>query len=286
MKLVIKNVVKNLGGKRVLDQLFLKMDEGIYGLLGPNGAGKTTLFRCMVGLYEVNKGAIGIIDEVDGIIDLQPHDIGYLPQKFGIFKHMSVQEFMEYFAFVKKVDKDERKNEVERCLKLVNLEDKARNKIKTLSGGMVRRLGIAQALLGDPRFLLFDEPTTGLDPEERVRFKQIISKIALNKIVIISTHIVEDIDAICDKAIIIKNGQVVVSGAKEELIKKMKYHVYEIEEQEGEEVEEPFYDLRFSSRDGKVYRRIITKAQLPKQECKATLEDAYHEFIKCGNVEW
>lgn len=257
----------------------IRLSPGIYGLLGANGAGKTTLFRCITGLYEITDGVIGFIDEVDGIVRLKSEDIGYLPQKFGIFKNMSVQDFMEYFATMKRIDKTEIAKEVKRCLEMVNLEERTKDKVKTLSGGMVRRLGIAQAILGDPKVILLDEPTTGLDPEERIRFKKIISKLGNDKIIIISTHIVEDIDALCNKVIIMKKGQVLITGAKEEIIAGMKQSVFEVEEERLYNKEEMYHIIRLQTRGDKVFSRVLTDMEVDGQKVEATLEDAYYEYM-------
>ena len=272
MKLVLKKVTKKFKGKTVIDEIDLKLS-------GPNGAGKTTIFRCITGLYEVNSGVIGFIDTVDGIIDLKSEDIGYLPQKFGVFKNMKVKDFMEYFAVLKNVAKDERKEQVEECLKAVNLEERINDKVKTLSGGMIRRLGIAQTLLGNPKLILLDEPTTGLDPEERIRFKKIISQISKDKIVIISTHIVEDIDAVCSKVIIMNRGKILACGSKEEMIARVKSNVYEVEESQLTAIKVPYFVIRLKSQENQVYNRLITQAELAFEKVPPSLEDAYHEFV-------
>lgn len=207
MKIIVKNVEKKFGKNKVLNNLTIRFEKGIYGILGPNGAGKTTLLRCIVGIYDIQKGAIGFVDNQGEFCSPGIGAIGYLPQKFGIFKNMSVGDFMLYFAQMKEIDKNIRNKEIESCLRLVNLEEHIKTKVKKLSGGMVRRLGIAQALLGQPEILIFDEPTTGLDPEERMRFKKLISQLGKDRIVIISTHIIEDLEALCDKVIILKNGE-------------------------------------------------------------------------------
>lgn len=279
MQLVIKNVSKRFKKNHALDRINLKLDEGVYGLLGPNGAGKTTLFRCITGLYGINDGVIGLIDEVDGIIRLKPEDIGYLPQKFGIFKNVKVKDMLQYFAVMKNITAAEMETEVTRCLSLVHLEDKRNDKVRTLSGGMVRRLGIAQALLGDPKLLLLDEPTVGLDPQERVRFQHIVNRIAQGKIVVISTHIVEDVEAVCNKIVIMNGGKVVKSGKKQDLIETMGWHVYEIREDEIHKIPTEHQKLRIISKGNDSYQRVLLKEQIASEECEATLEDAYHEYI-------
>lgn len=205
--LKIEHVSKNFGKKRVLDDVCLNMEEGCYGLLGPNGAGKTTLIRIILELYPVKKGSIHF--EGAG-------DIGYLPQKFGAFRELTVQDILFYFAALKQIPKAEQGMEIDRVLELVNLSDRKKDRMSSLSGGMQRRVGIAQAVLGDPSVLIFDEPTAGLDPEERTRFKKLIRQIMDEKIVIISTHIVEDVETLCDRVIIMNRGRVLKNMAVED----------------------------------------------------------------------
>ena len=192
----IENVSKNFRRHKAIKGFTCELDKGCYGLLGPNGAGKTTLLRCILGLYPVS----------EGVVSLQKGEqIGYLPQRFGMF-HAA-----------KKVPKDKREAEIERVLADVNLSEKAEERVGHLSGGMQRRLGIAQAILGDPDILFLDEPTTGLDPEERSHFKEIIRKLAKDdKIIVISTHIVEEVEAVCDRVLIMKDGTLLENVTVEE----------------------------------------------------------------------
>jgi len=213
----ISNLYKSFKKNQVLKDVSLSFENGIYGLLGPNGAGKTTLIRCMVNLYDINKGVIKFnglsIDNNDEFLS----NIGYLPQKFGLFKELTAYENLKYFCILKKINKDRMDDEIKDCLKAVNLEDRINHKVSTLSGGMIRRLGIAQAILGKPRIIIFDEPTAGLDPEERIRFKNILTQIKKDRLIIISTHIVEDIEASCDRIIIMNDGRVLKSGSAKEI---------------------------------------------------------------------
>lgn len=206
--LVLENVTKKFRKREALKGISVRIEEGCYGLLGPNGAGKTTLLRCVLGLYPVSSGSISL--------DGKPADIGYLPQKFGMFQELTAYDMLYYFAAVKKIPKDRRKSEIENVLALVNLNDRIREKVGKLSGGMQRRLGIAQALLGDPGLIFLDEPTAGLDPEERVRFRDIIGEIRENRTILISTHIVEDVESTCDRVIIMNEGQVLENVTIEE----------------------------------------------------------------------
>lgn len=212
----VKDLTKTFGKKTALDNLSVTMEPGVIGLLGPNGAGKTTLLRTLTGLYKTKKGRI-LFDgkDVTNTDDLPA--VGYLPQKFGMFKELTVYDMMDYFAVLKKIPKKEKKAEIERCVEFANLSDRIKDHVGSLSGGMVRRLGIAQAILGNPRVLLFDEPTAGLDPEERMRFKNMIRQLPKDTIVMISTHIVEDVEALCDHIMVMRAGKVLTNRTGEEL---------------------------------------------------------------------
>lgn len=196
----VKHVSKRFGKKQVLNNISCTIEKGIYGLLGPNGAGKTTLMRCMTNLYSLSGGEVLI----DGVSSKKKKktNIGYLPQSFGLFKELNVYDSMNYFCNLKGIPKKERKEEILRCIHAVNMEENLKKAGGKLSGGMMRRVGVAQALLNHPELILFDEPTAGLDPEERIRFKNTISSLGGEETVIISTHIVEDIEACCDKVIV------------------------------------------------------------------------------------
>ena len=210
--LEMKAVQKSFKKKMVLKGIDCEIGEGVYGLLGPNGAGKTTLMRCIVGLYSLQGGQI-LFDGKDVAKngDLLAR-IGYLPQKFGLFKELKVYNMMEYFATLKNIPKEEQRPAIEKSLEIVNLSERMGDRVGALSGGMIRRLGIAQAVLGEPEVILFDEPTAGLDPEERMRFKNIIASIKKGRTILISTHIVEDVEAVCDHILVMDNGLIVGAG--------------------------------------------------------------------------
>lgn len=175
--LELKGVSKKFRKKQVLNNIDFKFEKGIYGILGPNGAGKTTLIRCITQLYNLDAGNILYNDKSIAENKNFNDNIGYLPQKFGLFKELTVFEMLSAMAALKNISKDAVEQEVKRCITLVNLDEKINAKVKTLSGGMIRRMGIAQAILGNPEIIIFDEPTSGLDPEERLRFKNIVSKL-------------------------------------------------------------------------------------------------------------
>lgn len=205
MSLTIMDVTKRFKKRVAVDHFSMEFHPGVYGLLGPNGAGKTTLLRCICGLYRLNGGA------VQG-----GENPGYLPQSFGMFRELTLFQMMEYLAALKGLPKESQGEEIHRALELVNLSDRAGSRVKALSGGMVRRAGIAQALLGDPEVLLFDEPTAGLDPEERVRFQNVVA--ARRKgVTLISTHIVSDVEALCGTILIMNQGKLITAGTAQEI---------------------------------------------------------------------
>lgn len=230
--LKINGLTKKFKKFKAIDSFSFEFNNGIYGLLGPNGAGKTTLLRCISKLYPVDNGVIFYngqdINENKDYLEC----IGYLPQLFGMYKDLSVKEMMLMMANLKNIDLNNSNREIERVIKVVNLEEKMNAKVSSLSGGMIRRLGIAQALLGKPKIIIFDEPTADLDPEERLRFKNIISEIARNIIVIISTHIVEDIEAICDNIVIMNKGKLVTSGSSTDIKQIANSKVYIVPERD------------------------------------------------------
>lgn len=205
--LTVSHVYKKFGSREVLSDVCLKLEEGCYGLLGPNGAGKTTLLRTILNWYPIKRGTI----QLDGA-----GEIGYLPQQFGAFRELTVWDTLLYFAELKKIPKDGQQREIERVLALVNLSEQRKERMSHLSGGMRRRVGIAQTILGNPGILFFDEPTAGLDPEERMRFKNLIQQIMEGKIVVISTHIVEDVESLCNRVIIMNQGRILEDMTTEE----------------------------------------------------------------------
>ena len=208
----IKNLTKKFKSHTVLNNISVNFDKKTYGLLGENGAGKTTLIRCITGMYSSYDGDINLLDS-----NKIQNNIGYLPQNFGAFKELTVNDMMLFFANQKALDLKNTATEIDSLLNLVNLSSQKDIKISKLSGGMLRRLGIAQALLGDPQTIILDEPTAGLDPEERLRFKNLIEKIKKEKTIILSTHIVEDVDALCDEIVIVKEGKIIFCGDVENI---------------------------------------------------------------------
>ncbi|MCI8793483.1 MAG: ATP-binding cassette domain-containing protein [Eubacterium sp.] len=209
MMIEITNLSKKFRKKEVLREVCLSLESGAYGMLGPNGAGKTTLLRCMLGLYPVRKGEIKL--------NIPNWQIGYLPQSFGLFRELSVYDMLYYFCELKKIPKTDREKAIFQALDSVNLVENKKTRISKLSGGMQRRVGIAQAILGKPPLIVFDEPTVGLDPEERKRFKDMVLKRKENSIILFSTHIVGDIEDVCDKIIIMNKGKIIREGKISEI---------------------------------------------------------------------
>ncbi|MFA0816118.1 MAG: ABC transporter ATP-binding protein [Anaerofustis sp.] len=276
----IKNLTKNFKKKRALDHVSVDFNNGIYGLLGPNGAGKTTLMRTMLGLYKVQEGEVIYNNENIKNNDAYLKDIGYLPQKFGLFKELTVYEMMEYIATLKRIKPNLQKEEIESCISQVNLTEHRNDKVGALSGGMLRRLGIAQALLGDTKVIIVDEPTAGLDPEERVRFKNLLSEIKQNRIVILSTHIVEDIEAICDQIIIMNEGKIIASGDSNSIrnfASNKVFHVPIIKEQNL--CGNYFIEKRYYA-DNQEMLRVLSLEQQPGMLVNPSIEDGYMCLVK------
>ena len=200
-----------------MDDVSLQMNTVIYGLVGPNGAGKTTLIRILATVLPMDQGEIQLDGKVVDQRTLRKY-IGYLPQKFSFYKDLTLKEALVHVGFMKNMPKQNIDAEVQKVLQQVNLSERQNDRIGTLSGGMLRRLGIAQAILGDPEVLIVDEPTVGLDPEERKHFRRLLADIAENRIVLISTHIVEDIAEISTELIVMKNGKIIAEGTANEAL--------------------------------------------------------------------
>lgn len=208
MELVISNLTKKYGDFTAVDSVSLRMKPGVYGLLGANGAGKTTLMRMLCGVLKPSEGNI----HMDGI-DVASEDyrarLGYLPQDFGYYPEFTGEDFLLYLAALKGLSRSHAKRKANELLELVSLSNAKKKKIKTYSGGMKQRLGVAQALLNDPHLLIVDEPTAGLDPVERVRFRNLIASLGREGIVLVSTHIASDIEQIADTLLIMQSGKLV-----------------------------------------------------------------------------
>ena len=227
MDLRISNLTKDFDGFKAVNNFSYQMDCGVYGLLGVNGAGKTTLMRMLTTLMHPTSGQITWDGEdvfaMDGKYRML---LGYLPQDFGYYPDFSVYDYLMYIAALKGIRLTIAKQRVKELLKQVGLVKARNKKMKTLSGGMKRRAGIAQAMLNDPKILILDEPTAGLDPSERIRFRNLISELSEDRIVLLSTHIVSDIEYIANDILLMKDGQLVISGTSEEIIDSMPESVW------------------------------------------------------------
>lgn len=209
MKLSFENISKLYGDTVALQQIDLTLGSGVYGLLGPNGAGKTTLMRIMTDLLAPSTGRVLLDGQDIAVMGAAfRKKLGYLPQDFGVYPNFTAEQFLLYIARLKGLSKFEAKRQTDDLLHMVGLEDKKQKKLKGFSGGQRQRVGIAQALLGDPEILVLDEPTAGLDPEERIRFRGIISDISQQKLVLLSTHIVSDLEAVANEIILLRKGVV------------------------------------------------------------------------------
>jgi ABC-type multidrug transport system ATPase subunit len=220
VNVAIQGLTQAFGRTQVLKGIDLEIGNGVFGLLGPNGAGKTTLLRTLATVLQPDGGTVRLLgyDPSDhGERRAFRRRLGYLPQQFGYYPNFTVWEFVEYFALLKEVPVSETNDKVARAIWRVGLEDRARKQLKTLSGGMLRRAGIAQAIVNDPTLLLLDEPTAGLDPEQRVGFRALLREIGTSGTVIVSTHLVEDVGAACTDVGLISEGRIVFRGTPDKL---------------------------------------------------------------------
>lgn len=233
MHITIRDLSKTYrGGIYALHNVDLTIPGGMFGLLGPNGAGKTTLMRIMAGILHPSSGSLQI-GEHDCTTEkgrsTMKRVLGYLPQDLGLYPDLSAREFLDYIGILKGIDdRTLRRKRIVELLEVVGLSDTAHRKLKTFSGGMKRRVGIAQALLNDPRLLIVDEPTVGLDPEERIRFRNLLADLGGNRTILLSTHIIEDIAQTCRKLAIMKDGQVRFQGTTEELLEAARGKVWTV----------------------------------------------------------
>lgn len=225
-EIVIRNLFKNYGKKTALENVSVTIHSGMYGLLGRNGAGKTSLMRILATLSEASGGEISMngipIKETGKIREI----VGYLPQDFSFYRGMSVYGAMDYLGLLSEIPDKIRRERIPALLEQVNLKEDMRTKVKALSGGMKRRMGIAQALLHNPQILIVDEPTAGLDPEERIRFRNLLSEFAEDRIVILSTHISSDVESCCENIGVLNNGKMIWNGGTKELVGQAEGKVY------------------------------------------------------------
>lgn len=285
MKLEIQNVSKRYNkNKYGLKNFSITIEKGILGLLGPNGAGKSTLLKMIA---TVNKPTGGIIalnkNNIVKDANYMRKQLGFLPQDFGVYPNLNAYEFLEYMAAMKGVGGENLKPRITQLLEGLNLIDDAKKPIGSYSGGMKQRVGIAQVLLNSPKIVIFDEPTVGLDPEERVRFRNLISDLANDCIVILSSHIVSDIDTIADKVVIMKKGALITHGNQQHIIKNVANKVFEtiIKKDELTNFKAQYIVVSMTWKEGNVVVRYISENPVEKAIKKeANLEDAYLYLTK------
>lgn len=273
MKIVLKNITKKYKNKEVLSHLNFEFDNKIYAFIGHNGSGKSTLMRIITGLIEPTQGEV-IFYQNDKIIDYKKVKFGYLSQEFNAFKEFSVYEQLEYFAIMKKINKKVYPNEIKKVLVEVNLWENKDVKCKNLSGGMIRRLGIAQTLLGSPDIIILDEPVVGFDPDERMRFMEIIKSIQLDIPIIFSTHIIDDISLLSPEIIFFKNGQIKFNGSSSQFIDSAKGKIYLCPREDLGKVKERITSIKISENTYKVIASNRLNYDF-LQEITPCMEDAY-----------
>ena len=291
MKLTIQNISKTYpNGVEALKNVSLKIGNGMFGLLGPNGAGKSTLMRTIAALQDSDEGTITVGD-IDVSKDKQSlrEILGYLPQEFGVYPKISANDLLDHLAVMKGIiDSKQRKAVVESLLHQTNLWEAKDQKLGTYSGGMKQRFGIAQALIGDPKLIIVDEPTAGLDPMERNRFHNLLSEIGENVIVILSTHIVDDVSDLCNDMAIILNGEVKLEGEPIQLIERMKGKVWKglVEKSELSEIEKENDVISSRLYMGKVQVRIFSESPLNNgyEATEPEIEDLYFATIHGLNI--
>ncbi len=284
-ELRLDRVTKQFKNKIAVDEVSLSLKEGVYGFLGANGSGKTTLLRMLCGVLRPTSGEIfcnGMeIGRLDGEYRCM---LGYLPQDFGYYPDFTAKRYLEYLAACKAVPKDLVHDKVQEMLRFTGLEGEQKSKIKTFSGGMIRRLGIAQALLNDPEILVLDEPTAGLDPKERIRFRNMISTFSKGRIIILSTHIVSDVDFIADQILLMKQGRIVGQGTCGEVTESVRGRVWEYvaEPEEAQRLNKKFAVSGLRNEAGSVHLRLIAnecpcEGALPVEP---GLEDVYLYYFE------
>ncbi|OIN66669.1 ABC transporter ATP-binding protein [Exiguobacterium sp. KRL4] len=282
MKIEIQNTSKTyINGKKALIDANITLEPGVYALFGENGAGKSTLMKILAGLLKPSSGKI-LIDgqEVSPLDDAYREKIGYLPQDTPIYENFTAVKFLSYLATVKGVPKQDLKKKVMSALEAVNMTEHANKKLKSFSGGMKRRIGIAQLLLNDPELLIIDEPTAGLDPKERIHFRNLIASIARKRIVLLSTHIVSDVGSIAREIILMKQGHVIKQANPYELLDEIATEIWTVDVTDQELLDlQDTYQIGSiqQTRQGKNRVRIISK-ELPHPEAvqeEPQLEDLY-----------
>lgn len=277
-RIVIEHLDKFYGRKQVLFDINLTIGQGMFGLLGRNGAGKSTLMKILATLLPKMSGQVEICGlPIEKAREIRPL-IGYLPQDFSMYPSMTVWDTMDYLGILSGLPAQKRRENAELLLKKVHLWEHKRKRVRALSGGMKRRLGIAQALLHEPKVLIVDEPTAGLDPEERIRFRNLLCEVASERIVILSTHIVGDIEATCERLAILNEGRLLYCGTVDALLKNAEGKVFALEADRRELplLRKEYCTTAMHRQGSKVHLRILSDEPVPGAgSCEPNMEDAY-----------
>lgn len=280
----IRDLNQFYGKKQALKGVNLTIETGMFGLLGRNGAGKTTLMKVLAALLPKTEGEVSVCGRDIKKAQEVRKITGYLPQEFSMYPNMTVYEAMDYLGVLSGLSKSERKQRIPELLERVNLQDDRRKKVKALSGGMKRRLGIAQAILHNPQVLIVDEPTAGLDPEERVRFRNLLCETAEERIVILSTHIVGDIEATCENIAVLDEGEMIYKGTVSELTRMAEGKVFqaEISKKELETIKKQYAVTSMLTLGNNVMVRFLAKERpfASAKLCEAGVEDAYMHLMQ------
>ncbi|MCI8682943.1 MAG: ABC transporter ATP-binding protein [Lachnospiraceae bacterium] len=283
-RIEIRDLSKNFGKKQALKHVNLQIESGMFGLLGPNGAGKTTLMKVLTTLTKKSGGEVKVCNiPVEQCVQVR-RIIGYLPQDFSMYGNMKASEALDYLAVLSGMSKKERAVKVPEMLERVNLGEQQNTKVKAMSGGMKRRLGIAQAIIHDPKVIVVDEPTAGLDPEERVRFRNLLCEIAKDRIVILSTHIVGDIEATCENIAVLNQGEILFRGKVSQLLEAVKGKVYmaKVSAMELPSIREKFLVTGILTNGSSANIKIISE-EPPMKDAELTgpdVEDAYMYLMR------
>lgn len=281
MTLTLTNITKQYGNFTALNSFTYEFTPGVYGLLGPNGAGKSTLMNIITDNLKATSGTV----KFDGISTTEMDAdfrkiLGFMPQQQGIYPNFTLERFLYYMAALKGMKKSDAKADIERLLRLVNLQDSISKRLGGFSGGMKQRALIAQAMLGDPKIIILDEPMAGLDPKERIRIRNLIAEIAFEKIVIIATHVVSDIEFIAKEVLLLKKGEIIGSGKPHELCERISGNVFEITTNENSlpGISAKFKVGNISKDEENIYVRVISEnppIDYQYKACKPNLEDLY-----------